>query len=68
MINQSDVDSSLASKSATETNYQLANEFHRPIVRKFKRRKVYSSFRENIWGADLADMESLSKYNKRIKY
>ena len=27
-------------------------------------RKVYSSFRGNIWGLDLADMQSLSKYNK----
>ena len=31
-------------------------------------RKIYSSFRNNIWGVDLADMQSLSKYNKRIKY
>ena len=31
-------------------------------------RKVYSSFRENIWGIDLADMESLSKNNRGIKY
>ena len=30
--------------------------------------KVYLSFRDNIWGADLADMQSLSKYNKGIKY
>ena len=30
--------------------------------------KVYSSFRDNIWGADLADMQLLSKYNKGIKY
>ena len=33
-----------------------------------KKRKVYSSFRENIWGVDLTDMQSLSKYNKGIKY
>ena len=33
-----------------------------------KKRKVYSSFRDNIWGVDLADMQSLSKYNKEIKY
>ena len=53
---------------ATEPNYQLANELHKQIIRKFKGRKVYSSFRDNIWGVDLADMESLSKYNKGIKY
>ena len=53
---------------AAEPNYQLANELHRQIARKFKRRKVYSSFRDNIWGVDLADMQSFSKYNKGIRY
>ena len=42
---------------ATEPNYQLANELHRKIIRKFERQKVYSSFRDNIWGVDLADMQ-----------
>ena len=51
-----------------EPNYQLANELHRQIIRKFKRRKVYSSFRDNIWGVYLADMQLLSKYNKGIRY
>ena len=51
----------------TEPNYQLADEIHKPIIRKLKE-KVYSSFRDNIWGVDLADMQSLSKYNKGIKY
>ena len=55
--------------SINEPNYQLANELHKPIIRKFKKkRKVYSSFKDNIWGDDLADMQSLSKYNKAIKY
>ena len=49
-------------------NYQLANELQKPIIRKFKKRKNYSSFRDNIWGVDLADMSSLSKYNNGIKY
>ena len=53
---------------ANEPNYQLANELHKPIIRKFKKRKVYSSYRDNIWGVDLADIQSLSKYNKGIKY
>ena len=44
-----------------ESNYQLTNELHKPIMRKFKKRKVYSLFRYNIWGVDLADMQSLSK-------
>ena len=38
-------------------NYQLANELHKQIIRKLKRRKVYYSFKDNIWGADLADMK-----------
>ena len=28
---------------------------------------MYSYFRDNIWGVDLADMQSLSKYKRRIK-
>ena len=51
-----------------EFNYQLANELHKPIIRKFKKRKVHSSFKDNIWGIDLADMQSLSKFNKGFKY
>ena len=51
-----------------ETHYQLANELHKPIITKLKKLKVYSSFRDNIWDVDLADMQSLSKYNKGIKY
>ena len=52
----------------SEPNYQLANELHKPIIRKSKKRKVYSYFKDNVWGVDLADMQSLSKYNKGIKY
>ena len=37
-------------------NEQLADELHKPIIRKFKKRKVYSAFKDNIWGADLPDM------------
>ena len=51
-----------------EPNYQLAYELHRQIIRKFKNQKVYSSFRDNIWVINLANMQSLSKYNKGIKY
>ena len=43
---------------ANEPHGQLANELHRQVFRKFKRRKVYSSFNDNIWGVDLADMQS----------
>ena len=30
--------------------------------------KVYSSFRDNIWGVDLADMQLLSKFNKGFRF
>ena len=46
----------------------LADELHKPVIRKFNRRKVYSQFKDNIWGVDLADMQSLSKKNIGIKY
>ena len=49
-------------------NQQLAKELHEPTIRKFTKRKVYFSFKDNIWGADLADMQLISKYNKGIKY
>ena len=38
------------------------------ITKKIKKRKVYSSLRDNIWGADLADIQSLSKCNEEIGY
>ena len=33
-----------------ESNYQLADELHKPIIKKFIKIKVYSSFRDNNWG------------------
>ena len=57
-----------SSGSGVEVNYQLANDLHRQIIRKLKRQKAYSSFRDNISGVDLADMQLLSKCNKGIKY
>ena len=49
-------------------NQQLAEELHKPIIRKFKKRKMYSTFKDNIWGADLADMQLISRYNKGIRF
>ena len=54
--------------SGIRENHQLANELHKPIIRKVRKRKVYSSFKDNIWGVDLADMQLISKYNKGIRY
>ena len=45
-------------------NEKLAKELHKPIIRNFKKRTVYSGFKDNIWGVDLADMQSLSNITK----
>ena len=61
----------LANKStikSTPQNEQLAEELQKPIIRKFKKRKVYSAFRDNIWGAGLADMQLISKFNKGFRF
>ena len=49
-------------------NEQLAKELHNPIIRSFMTRTVYSGFRDNIWGADLADMQLISKFNKGFRF
>ena len=43
------------------TNKELPEEFHKPIIREFDKRKVHSPFIDNIWGADLADMQLIHK-------
>ena len=45
----------------------LAEELHKSIIRKFKKRTVYSGSKDNIWGADLADMQLISKINKGFR-
>ena len=54
--------------SGANENIKLANELHKFISKKFNKRKVHSSFKDNIWGADIADIQLLSKFNKGIKY
>ena len=46
----------------------LADELHKPNINKFNKRKVYLQVKDNIWGVDLADMQSLSRKKKGIKY
>ena len=55
-------------KNTARNSSILADELHKPIIRKFNKRKVYSQFKYNIWGVDLADMQSLNRKNKDIKY
>ena len=47
-------------------NIKLADELHKPI-KKLKKRKVYPSFRDSIWGVDLADTKLLSKFNEGLE-
>ena len=57
----------LANKSAIKSipqNEQLAEELHKPIIRKFKKTEVYSAFKDNIW----ADMQLISKFNKGFRF
>ena len=49
-------------------NEQLAKELHKPIIRNFKKRTVYSGFKDNIWGADLAYVQLISEFNKVFKF
>ena len=48
-------------KSTAHSFLILADELHKPVIKKFNKRKVYLQFKDNIWGVDLADMQSLSK-------
>ena len=66
---------SLTDKSAVDSgiksipqNERLAKELRKPIIKNFKKRKVYSAFKDNIWVADLADMQLISKFNKEFRF
>ena len=49
-------------------NQQLAEEYCKPIIRKFKKRRIFSSFKDNIWGVDLADTQLIKKFNKGVRF
>ena len=55
-------------RSGVSISEQLAEELHQPVIKKFKRRKVCARFKDNIWAAGLAEIESLSSENANIKY
>ena len=52
--------------SANQRPLDLAEEIHKPIIRNFKKSKVYSSFKDNIWCAGLPDIQLISKFNKGL--
>ena len=60
--------SGFARDTTKSSSLILADELHKPVIKKFNKRKVYSQFKDNIWGVDLADMQSLSRKNNGIKY
>ena len=53
-------------KNENMSDQQLAEELYKPIIRNFGKRKVHSPFIDKIWGADLADMQLVSKFYKGI--
>ena len=55
-------------ESGINVNEQLDEELHKPVIKKFKRRKVYVIFKDNVWAAGVVEMQSLSSNNKNIKY
>ena len=57
-----------AIKDKNMSNKELAEELHKPIIRKIKKWKVYLSFIDNNCGADLADMQLLSKFYKGFRF
>ena len=55
-------------KNENISNKELAEELHKPIIRRFNKIKVHSPFIDNIWGIDLADMQLISKSNKGFRF
>ena len=55
-------------KNAIMSEQQLAKELHKSIITKFKERKEQSPFIENIWSADLADMQLISRLNEGCRF
>ena len=50
------------------SNKELAEILHKPIIRKFEKRKVHLPFIDHTLGADLVDMELINTFNKRIRF
>ena len=57
-----------AIKSKTMSNQKLPEKWHKPIIRKFGKQKVYSSFKDNILGNDLEEIKLISKCNKVFRF
>ena len=55
-------------KNEIKENKQMAKELYKPIIIKFEKRRVYCSFKNNIWDTNLADMQLINKFNKGIMF
>ena len=55
-------------KNENISKKELAEEIHKPIIRNFNKTKVRLLFIDNIWGADLADMQLISKFNEVFRF
>ena len=53
-----------AFKNENMSKKELAGELRKPNIRKVEKRKVHSHFIDNIWGADLDDIQLKGKFNK----
>ena len=60
LVDKSTKGSGVNTKLALQ-NQQLVEELHKPIIKKFLKKKIHAAFKDNIWGADLADMQLLSR-------
>ena len=66
--------SSLANKYAADSgiknmpNKKLAEDLHKPIIKKLEKRKLHSSFIDNIWGGDLGNMQLINTFDKGIRF
>ena len=55
-------------KNENISNKELAEDLHKPVIRKFKKRKIHLPFIDKLWGADLADMQLISKFHKGFRF
>ena len=47
---------------------ELPEQLHKPIIRKFEKRKKHLFFIDNIWGAHVADMQLITKFNTGFRF
>ena len=55
-------------KNGNMSNKELATELNKPTIKKFKKRKVHSTFIDNICGADFSNIQLICKINKIFRF